>query len=104
MLYWKKLSQKERQVRIEKALDENVNFSLDTSLGYPASKLDSKVYSEEATFLADAPTLKTFVANPNHIGCHTLGTSESAFKGTQELEREVLDVLAVDFFKAQPKS
>jgi glutamate/tyrosine decarboxylase-like PLP-dependent enzyme len=104
MLYWKKLTQKERQARIEKALDENVNFSLDTSLGYPASKLDSKVYYDEASFLADAPTLKTFVANPNHIGCHTLGISESAFKGTQELEREVLDVLAVDFFKATPKS
>lgn len=104
MLYWKKLSQKERQARIEKALDENVNFTLDTSLGYPASKLDSKVYYEEASFLADAPTLKTYVANPNHIGCHTLGSSEKAFKGTQEMEREVLDVLAVDVFKAQPKS
>ena len=104
MLYWKKLSQKERQARIEKALEENVNFTLDTSLGYPASKLDSKVYYEEASFLADAPTLKTYVANPNHIGCHTLGTSEKAFKGTQEMEREVLDVLAVDVFKAQPKS
>jgi len=104
MLYWKKLSQKERQARIEKALEENVNFSLDTSLGYPASKLDSKVYYEEASFLTDAPTLKTYVANPNHIGCHTLGSSEKAFKGTQEMEREVLDVLAVDFFKAQPKS
>lgn len=104
MLYWKKLSQKERQTRIEKALQENVNFSLDTSLGYPASKLDSKVYYEEASFLTDAPTLKTYVANPNHIGCHTLGTSEKAFKGTQEMEREVLDVLAVDLFKAQPKS
>jgi tyrosine decarboxylase/aspartate 1-decarboxylase len=104
MLYWKKLSQKERQARIEKALEENVNFTLDTSLGYPASKLDSKVYNEEASFLADAPTLKTYVANPNHIGCHTLGTSEKAFKGTQEMEREVLDVLAVDVFKATPKS
>lgn len=104
MLYWKKLSQKERQARIEKALEENVNFTLDTSLGYPASKLDSKVYYEEASFLADAPTLKTYVANPNHIGCHTLGSSEKAFKGTQEMEREVLDVLAADIFKAQPKS
>lgn len=104
MLYWKKLSQKERQARIEKALEENVNFTLDSSLGYPASKLDSKVYYEDASFLADAPTLKTYVANPNHIGCHTLGTSEKAFKGTQEMEREVLDVLAVDIFKAQPKS
>ncbi|WP_281238511.1 pyridoxal-dependent decarboxylase [Flavobacterium praedii] len=104
MLYWKKLSQKEKKARIEKALEENVNFSLDTSLGYPASKLDSKVYNEEASFLKDAPTLKTYVANPNHIGCHTLGTSEKAFKGTQEMEREVLNVLAVDVFKAQPNS
>ncbi|CAN1496167.1 GadB Glutamate decarboxylase and related PLP-dependent proteins [Flavobacteriaceae bacterium] len=104
MLYWKKMSQKERKARIEKALEENVNFTLDTSLGYPASKLDSKVYNEEASFLKDAPTLKTYVANPNHIGCHTLGTSEKAFKGTQEMEREVLDVLAVDIFKAQPKT
>ena len=104
MLYWKKLSQKERQARIERALEENVNFSLDTSLGYPASKLDSRVYNEEASFLADAPTLKTYVANPNHIGCHTLGTSEKAFKGTQEMEREVLDVLAVDVFKAEHNS
>lgn len=103
-MYWKKLSQKDRQLRIEKALDENVNFSLDSTLGYPASKLDSKVYNEEVSFLADAPTLKTYVANPNHIGCHTLGTSEQAFKGTQEIECEALDVLAVDFFKAQPKS
>ncbi|PWA11428.1 pyridoxal-dependent decarboxylase [Flavobacterium laiguense] len=104
MLYWKKLSQKERQERIQKALTENVNFTLDTSLGYPASKLDGKVYNGEASFLADAPTLQTYVANPNHIGCHTLGTSEKAFKGTQEMEREVLNVLAVDVFKAEPNS
>jgi glutamate/tyrosine decarboxylase-like PLP-dependent enzyme len=31
-----------------------------------------------------------------------LGTSEKAFKGTQEIEREVLNVLAVDVFKAEP--
>jgi glutamate/tyrosine decarboxylase-like PLP-dependent enzyme len=52
--------------------------------------------------LQDAPTLKTYVANPNHIGCHTLGTSEKAFKGIQEMEREVLNVIAVDIFKAEP--
>ncbi|WP_281323083.1 pyridoxal-dependent decarboxylase [Flavobacterium aestivum] len=104
MLYWKKLSQKERQERIQEALTENVNFTLDTSLGYPASKLDGKVYNDEASFLADAPTLQTYVANPNHIGCHTLGTSEKAFKGTQEIEREVLNVLAADIFKAEPDS
>ncbi|WP_040473683.1 pyridoxal phosphate-dependent decarboxylase family protein [Flavobacterium frigoris] len=104
MQYWKKLSQNERQERIEKALDENVNFEKDTSLGYPASKLDGKVFNSDAAFLKDAPTLQTYVANPNHIGCHTLGTSEKAFKGTQEIEREVLSVLAVDIFKAEANS
>lgn len=104
MIYWEKISQKERQVYIQKALDENVNFSKDTSLGYPASKLDGKVFNEDAPFLKDAPTLKTYVANPNHIGCHTLGSSEKAFKGTQQIERAVLNVIAVDIFKAQPNS
>jgi len=41
------------------------------------------------------------VANPNHIGCHTTGTSEKAFKGTQQIERETLDILAVDIFGAK---
>jgi len=104
MIVWKKLSQKERQERIEKALEENVNCAHDASLGYPASKLDGKVFYSDAPFLNDAPTLKTYVANPNHIGCHTFGTSEKAFSGTQEMEREVLKVLAVDVFKAEPNS
>jgi glutamate/tyrosine decarboxylase-like PLP-dependent enzyme len=104
MTSWKKLSNGERQERIQKALNENVNFSHDTSLGYPASKLDGKVFNSDAPFLKDAPILQTLVANPNHIGCHTLGDSEGAFKGTQEMEREVLNVLAVDIFKAQPNS
>lgn len=101
MITWKKLSQEERQERIEKALLENVNFANDASLGYPASKLDTKVFYSDAPFLKDAPTLKTYVANPNHIGCHTIGSSEKAFSGTQEMEREVLKVVAVDIFKAE---
>ena len=101
MKYWKKLTQQELQDRIENALRENVDFTKDTSLGYPASKLDNKVFYSDAPFLKDAPTLKTYVANPNHIGCHTVGSSERAFKGTQEIEREVLRVLAVDVFKLE---
>jgi glutamate/tyrosine decarboxylase-like PLP-dependent enzyme len=104
MIYWKKLSQDERKNRIQKALEENVNFSNDASLGYPASKLDGKVFNDDAPFLKDAPVLQTYVANPNHIGCHTLGTSEKAFKGTQQIERDVLNVIAVDIFKAEPNS
>ncbi|MDI5949961.1 pyridoxal phosphate-dependent decarboxylase family protein [Flavobacterium yafengii] len=104
MQFWKKITPTERQIRIQKALGENVNFSHDASLGYPASKLDGKVFNEDAQFLKDAPILQTYVANPNHIGCHTFGTSEKAFRGTQEIEREVLNVLAVDVFKAEPNS
>lgn len=101
MKYWKKLAHRSLQTRIEMALKENVDFENDISLGYPASKLDNKVFYSDASFLKDAPTLKTYVANPNHIGCHTFGDSESAFKGTQEIEREVLRVMAVDFFKME---
>jgi len=102
MKYWKKLTNDERKERIEKALQDNVNFSKDTSLGYPASKLDSRVFNDDAPFLKDAPILQTYVANPNNIGCHTFGTSEKAFNGTHEIEREVLRVIAVDIFKAEP--
>lgn len=101
MKYWKKLTHQELHDRIDKALNENVDFTKDTSLGYPASKLDDKVFYSDAPFLKDAPTLKTYVANPNHIGCHTVGSSEKAFKGTQEIEREVLEVLAIDMFKLE---
>lgn len=104
MYYWKKLTVQQRRERIAEALKEVVNFSDDISLGYPASKLDGKVFYDDAPFLKEAPTLQAFVANPNNIGCHTLGTSEKAFKGTQTIEREVLDVIAVDIFKAKPNS
>lgn len=104
MKYWKRLTQEERQKRIELALRENVNFSKDISLGYPASKLDGKVFNDDAPFLKDAPILQTYVANPNNIGCHTYGTSEKAFNGTHEIEREVLRVLAVDVFKMESDS
>ena len=99
MKFWKKLKQEQLKERIQRALIENVNFSKDASLGYPASKLDGKVFYDDAPFLKDAPTLQTYVANPNNIGCHTFGTSENAFSGTQEIEREVLSVLASDVFK-----
>jgi len=104
MRYWKKLTTAQQQKHIQQALSDNVNFSTDTSLGYPASKLDQKVFPTDVPFLKDAPLLQVFVANPNNIGCHTIGTSEKAFKGTQEIENEVLNMIAVDIFKAGPDS
>jgi glutamate/tyrosine decarboxylase-like PLP-dependent enzyme len=99
MKYWKKLTKEQQNERIDNALKKNVNFLTDVSLGFPASKLDEMVFSSDAPFLKDSPLLRSFVANPNHIGCHTTGDSENAFIGTHEIEREVLQVLAVDVFK-----
>ncbi|TFV94259.1 aspartate aminotransferase family protein [Algoriphagus kandeliae] len=101
MKFWKKLTPEERLNRVQRALKENVDFSKDANLGYPASRLDEKVFANESLFLREMPVLNTYIANPNHIGCHTYGTSEYSFKGTQEIEREVLDMIAVDLFKAE---
>ena len=104
MQFWKKIIQTERQIRVKKALSENVNFSHDTYLAYQASKLDGKVFNEEAQFLKDSPILQTYLANPIYTGCHAFGTAEKAFSGSQGIEREVLDLLAVEIFKAQPNT
>ncbi len=102
MQFWKKYSSEKLAQKINEAVQNNVDFSTDISLGYPASKLDGNVFYDNAHFLKDAPLLKAFVANPNHIGCHTVGDSEHAFSGTHELEKEVLNVLAVDIFNSKP--
>ena len=104
MKYWKKLSHTEQDERITRALAANVDFTHSVCLGIPASRLDEQVFYSQASFLKDAPLLRTYVANPNHIGCHTFGSSEPFFAGTHELEREVIELLSVDFFKAQPGS
>ena len=100
MKYWKKYSKEKLIARIDEALDANVNFQTSKYLGYPVSRLDENVFNTNGAFLNVSPLLKSFVANPNNIGCHTLGKSEGAFKGSQELEREIIEVLAVDIFKA----
>src|SRR5690606_15281393 len=64
MHYLKKLTTQERKERIAQALHEVVNFADDISLGFPASKLDGKVFYDDAPFLQDASTLQAFVANP----------------------------------------
>lgn len=104
MKYWKKLTHAEQDHRITEALSQNIDFTQRVSLGIPASKLDSHVFNEGVSFLKESPLLRTYVQNPNHIGCHTLGDSEAFFQGTQDIEREVIDILAVDLLKAEPGS
>jgi len=94
--YWVKRSESEIKERVFNALENNVNYSERTVLGIPASYLDEKVFSQDASFLQDAPFLSTLIKNPNHIGCHTLGSSEPFFAGTQKIEKELIDICAYD--------
>jgi tyrosine decarboxylase / aspartate 1-decarboxylase len=101
---WKKLSSDEIKQRIFSALDETVNYYESSILGVPASHLDSQVFYQGASFLKEAPYISTLVRNPNHIGCHTLGKSESFFRGTQEIEKELIEICATDILKAEQGS
>ena len=104
MKFWKKLSHAEQDARVSEALSLNIDYKQKVSLGVPASRLDGNVFYEQAPFLKDAPLLRTYVANPNHIGCHTLGESELFFEGTQQLEREVIELLSADVLFAEEDS
>jgi len=99
MRYWKKLTEHQISERIFSALEENVNYQDKAPLGVPASQLDEKVFYANAPMLKDAPFLSTLLRNPNHIGCHTLGESESFFQGTQEIEKELIALCAEDILK-----
>lgn len=96
---WIKKTQEEIRNRVFNALQENVNFVEHEVLGVPASYLDDKVFNQDESFLSNAPFMSALSKNPNHIGCHTLGTSEPFFKGTQAIERDLLDICAVDILK-----
>ncbi len=96
---WRKYKDEELKETVFSALKENVNYKDATVLGVPASFLDDKVFNQDAHFLKDAPFISTLVQNPNHIGCHTLGMSESYFSGTQKIERRLLQICAKDILK-----
>lgn len=102
MTHWKKLSKAEIKQHVFDALKQNVDFYSENTLGVPGSHLDDKVFYQDAPFLDDAPFLTTLIHNPNHIGCHTLGTSESFFKGTQAIERELIALCSEDILNGQP--
>ena len=102
-MQWNQLTHEEMNGRIEEALNENTSYKDEMVFGIPGSFLNPKVFPYKE-FLKDAPFLKTMLENPNHIGCHTMGTSESFFKGTHKIEKEVIDILATDLMKAKPDS
>ena len=100
-IHWKKKSQEEIKSIVFNALEKNVNYDTQNILGIPASYLDDKIFNQDATFVKDAPFISSLIQNPNHIGCHTLGKSESFFEGTQDIEKELIEICAVDILKGE---
>lgn len=101
---WRKLEMEQIRERVFGALKENKNYNEESVLGIPASYLDPKVFSKDDKILKDAPFLTTMVNNPNHIGCHTLSSSESFFAGTHAIERDVISICAESIMKADQGS
>lgn len=102
-MFWKKLSHTAINERVQQALKENTDYRTTPLLGIPGSFLDEEEFYPEAPFLEDSPFLATMIANPNHIGCHTLNQdkSEPFFRGTQKLEIEVIELCAEEIFEGK---
>ena len=97
-MFWESYNHNKLKKVIFNALDQNLDYRHKPVLGLPASFLDTEVFYQDAPFLKDAPFLSTMIANPNHIGCHTLNESEAAFEGTQKIEAELIQLCAKEIF------
>ncbi|NVK26544.1 MAG: aspartate aminotransferase family protein [Flavobacteriia bacterium] len=100
--HWRKLTHEEITEHVFKALDQNIDYRKRKALGVPASHLDERVFYNNPMLLKDAPFLSTLLMNPNHIGCHTMGDSEPFFAGTQQIEKELIELCAEDILKGEP--
>lgn len=98
-MYWERYSHEKIKEIVFGALKNNIDYRDKKVLGLPGSYLDSEVFYDDAPFLSEAPYLSTLLANPNHIGCHTLNESESAFAGTQAIERDLIKICAEQLFE-----
>ncbi len=103
-MFWPKLNQHKISQRVFSALGNNANYRTENILGLPATYLDDQIFYDDAPFLKDAPFLSSMIANPNHIGCHTLlAEGEPMFKGTQDIERELIRICACEILGAEPE-
>lgn len=101
-MYWPKLTSGDIKKKVIEALSINVDYRKTPVLGVPATYLDAEIFYDDAPFLENAPFLSTLIANPNHIGCHTLNNSEKMFEGTQMLEKELIKLCAEEIFEGEP--
>ncbi|MGB0979635.1 MAG: pyridoxal phosphate-dependent decarboxylase family protein [Croceimicrobium sp.] len=105
-MIWKHMTKPEIKDRVYAALAENRNYDSDYILGIPGTYLDTEQFHRDAHFLDDAPFLRTFINNPNHIGCHTLtgDEGEDMFRGTQKIEVELIRMISEEILNAEAKS
>lgn len=102
-MYWEKYSYSLIKSKVFECLSKNTNYRTENIIGIPGTFLDTDIFYDDAPFLKDAPFLSTLIANPNHIGVHTLGDEhEDFFSGTQELERDLIRICAEEIFGAAP--
>jgi tyrosine decarboxylase/aspartate 1-decarboxylase len=101
-MYWPKLTNEKIKQKVVHALSKNANYRTTAILGVPATYLDPEIFYDDAPFLENAPFLSTLISNPNHIGCHTLeNPGEKLFKGTQEIENELIKICAEEIFQGE---
>ena len=103
-MYWESYSHQKIKETVFGALEQNLDYREKPVLGLPASYLDTEVFYNDAPFLKDAPFLSALIANPNHIGCHTLNESEVAFEGTHKIEKDLIDICAQQIFRGGEES
>lgn len=102
-MYWEKLSLSEIKDRVFKVLNDNINYRSHAVLGVPGTFLDPEEFYPDAPFLENSPFLSTLIANPNHIGCHTLTGASGIFAGTQQMEIELIRLCAEEIFNGEPE-
>lgn len=102
-MFWEKYSYSQIKSKVFDALSRNTNYRTENILGIPGTFLDTDIFYDDAPFLKDAPFLSTLIANPNHIGVHTFGDEhEDFFKGTQEIEKDLIKICSEEIFSAEP--
>lgn len=102
-MHWDRKSHSEIQQAVFDALARNRTYRDQPILGFPGSFLDREVFPPTPEIRRQA-LLSCYMENPNHIGCHTLGPSEIPFRGTHELERDLLRLCAEEILAAAPNS
>lgn len=104
-MFWEKYTYSKIKSKVFTALSKNTNYSTENIMGIPGTFLDTDIFYDDAPFLKDAPFLSTLIANPNHIGVHTLGDEhEDFFAGTHEIEKDLIKICAEEIFGATPFS